>query len=72
MKKQPTILEKKIKRLLCSYGVVLVTSLLLVGPVFAQNGNTVAGVVSDETGGVLPGVTVELFRSGVEAVTTTD
>ena len=66
------ILTERIKRPLCSYVVLFVTSLLLVGPVFAQNGSTVTGVVSDETGGVLPGVTVELLRSGVEAVTATD
>ena len=72
LKKILMILTERIKRPLCSYVVLFVTSLLLVGPVFAQNGSTVTGVVSDETGGVLPGVTVELLRAGVEEVATTD
>jgi hypothetical protein len=38
----------------------------------AQTGTTVAGRVSDETGGVLPGVTVELRGSGDPLVAVTD
>ena len=60
-------------------GRLFLTTLLVLGvvsvfgrPLFAQSGGTVAGVVSDETGGVLPGVTVELLLSGEEMVTSTD
>jgi hypothetical protein len=37
----------------------------------AQSGTTVSGVVSDETGGVLPGVSVGLIRAGEAAPTET-
>ena len=44
--------------------------MLVVGPVaaWAQGTGTVSGVVSDETGGVLPGVTVTLERAGAPSL----
>ncbi len=36
-------------------------------PVWAQTGGTVTGSVADETGGVLPGVSVSLMREGADA-----
>jgi TonB dependent receptor/Carboxypeptidase regulatory-like domain/TonB-dependent Receptor Plug Domain len=55
--------------------VAFIASVILVSSThaFAQSGGTVTGTVSDETGGVLPGVSVELLPSGaqmaLEAVT---
>ena len=46
--------------------VVLVAFLLFPALGFAQGGGTVTGTVSDETGGVLPGVSVELRPAGAE------
>ena len=57
-------------------GLVLSTAVLLLTLATiasAQNGGTVSGKVTDETGGVLPGVTVELRgATGDPASTTTD
>ena len=40
---------------------------LVPGETFAQGGGVVTGTVTDETGGVLPGVTVELRPTGAQA-----
>ena len=45
------------RTLLCS--VVLAILLLLPALAFAQSGSSIAGVVKDASGAVLPGVTVE-------------
>jgi outer membrane receptor protein involved in Fe transport len=39
-------------------------------PVFAQSGTQVTGKITDETGGALPGVTVELIASGSQPLET--
>ena len=46
--------------------------LALAPPVYAQQGGTIAGRVADETGGVLPGVTVDLHSYGMETTTVTN
>ena len=43
----------------CEYSVVLAILLLLPTLGFAQSGSSIAGVVKDATGAVMPGVTVE-------------
>jgi hypothetical protein len=43
-------------------GIALGVVLLLAGPVFAQNTGSLRGVVSDPSGGVLPGATVTLLN----------
>jgi hypothetical protein len=45
-------------------GMLLVAVLLVSSATNAQTGGSITGQVSDETGGVLPGVTVDVFRSG--------
>ena len=45
--------------------------LFIVSPAGAQTGGSIAGVVRDETGGVLPGVTVDLHTGGTERTATT-
>jgi len=52
-----------------SAGAVLLVALLSVSyqDVWAQGTGSVTGTVSDETGGVLPGVTVQLLPSGAPA-----
>jgi hypothetical protein len=52
-------------------GLSLVAWLLSIS-VYAQTGGTVTGVVKDETGGVLPGVGVDLHVGDIERTTTTD
>jgi hypothetical protein len=48
--------------------IVFVLGVLFVGsPVWAQTAGSITGVVSDETGGVLPGVTVTLTTAGSQA-----
>jgi hypothetical protein len=49
----------------------LAVSCALLQSAFAQGGVTVSGQVSDETGGVLPGVSVGLIRPGDPAPTET-
>jgi hypothetical protein len=46
--------------------------LVLVPSVYAQSGGTIVGRVADETGGVLPGVTVDLHSYGMETTAITD
>jgi hypothetical protein len=43
---------------------IVAVVVLLPALAWAQAGGTVSGTVSDETGGVLPGVTVDITRSG--------
>ncbi len=55
--------------------VVLVSLLFVSWPLCAQQVSAVNGVVSDKSGGVIPGVTVELTNAGVglhESTTTND
>ena len=47
-----------------------ITGLLTAQPCLAQT--TVFGTVNDQTGSLLPGVVVELHRSGATQETTTD
>ena len=47
-------------------------SWLLSVTAYAQTGGTITGRVSDETGGVLPGVTVDLHSDGMETTAVTD
>lgn len=52
-------------------GVFLASSLVSV-TAFAQSGGTITGRVVDETGGVLPGVTVDIHAGATELTTATD
>ena len=52
--------------------VVVGASLLFTAPAYAQSGGTITGRVADETGGVLPGVTVDLHSAGMETTAVTD
>ena len=47
-----------------SLSIVVVGSLLLTTPTWAQEASGIAGVVRDTSGAVLPGVTVESRQSG--------
>ena len=60
------------RRLFVTTSFVLGIICVLGSTLFGQSGATVSGVVSDETGGVLPGVMVELLSRGSETVTITD
>jgi hypothetical protein len=51
---------------------VLASGWLLFAPLAsAQSGGTIVGTVADETGGVLPGVTVDLHSDGMETTAVT-
>ena len=47
-------------------------ALLVASVAHAQSGGTVTGLVADETGGVLPGVTVDLRSGATELSVVTD
>lgn len=49
-----------------------VLTCLLASPALAQNSGVVAGRVADETGGVLPGVSVDLHSGATELTAVTD
>ena len=46
--------------------------LVFAPPAHAQSSGTIAGRIADETGGVLPGVTVDLHSEGIETFTVTN
>jgi hypothetical protein len=50
-----------------SVGIALVVCLLAASPARAQSIGTVTGTVADDTGGVLPGVSVTLTTAGSQA-----
>jgi outer membrane receptor protein involved in Fe transport len=52
--------------------VLVLTLSLAPVSVWAQNGGTVTGCVTDETGGAIPGITVELLGSAAPLVGVTD
>ena len=52
-------------------GVALL-ALLVHANAWAQGGGTITGRIADETGGVLPGVTVDLHSGATELTETTD
>ena len=55
------------------YAAVLVAALILFASTAdAQSGGTITGRVTDETGGVLPGVTVDLHSGATEMTVVTD
>jgi hypothetical protein len=53
-------------------GLLIGAFLLSAAPASAQLGGTITGRVADETGGVLPGVTVDLHSYGMETTAVTD
>ena len=52
--------------------LVALSSLFLQVPLWAQGTGSIVGTVADETGGVLPGVTVHVHAGGVEQTTFTN
>lgn len=53
--------------------VLAVGCLMLAGsPAYAQSGGSIAGTIADETGGILPGVTVDLHADGMETTAFTN
>lgn len=64
--------SQKLKKLFSKAGMLVLITMLTLGQVFAQQGKTVKGTVTDNNGTSLPGVSVSVKGTTTGTITSTD